>query len=64
VALVLLRLENNLLTSLPSAIEKLSELRGLYLSANELSELFPQIGALSSLEALEVKDNRLKQLPG
>ena len=45
----MLRLDHNEIDSLPLSLEKCKELRGLYLSANQLKELPQEIGSLLAL---------------
>lgn len=63
--LVVLNLSNNLLTTLPAALCKLSALRQLYLNNNKLKfDGIPSgIGKLSSLEVFSVAGNELEMIP-
>ena len=51
------------ITELPAAIERLTNLKTLYLSGNRLSSLPPEIGQLVKLEELYLTDNQLSVLP-
>lgn len=63
--LVVLNFSNNLLTSLPSSLCKLSSLRQLYLNNNKLKfDGIPSgIGKLSSLEIFSACGNELEMIP-
>ena len=58
-----LRLNGLGLSSLPTQIGELTDLRSLDLSGNQLTELPESIGDLTALTTLGLNDNRLRTLP-
>ena len=52
-------MSNNQLVSLPTRIQKLKQLKQLYLSGNRLTELPSEIGDLKELWRLDVSGNPL-----
>jgi internalin A len=62
-SLTTLNLDNNQLTTLPSPIAKLGNLKWLYLSRNKLLQIPPEIGQLHSLIFLYLNNNHLTELP-
>ena len=59
----LLWVSNNQLVGLPTSIQRLTKLEGLYLDGNKLTELPSEIGDLSELRLLWVSNNQLVGLP-
>ena len=55
----ILDVSNNQLVSLPTNIQKLNQLEGLYFSGNKLTELPSEIGDLKELRWLDVSGNPL-----
>ncbi|NMG59344.1 hypothetical protein E1H12_12665 [Geitlerinema sp. P-1104] len=51
------------LTTLPSEVWDLQNLRWLYLNNNQLQEFSPQFGQLQNLEDLELNNNQLQEFP-
>jgi Leucine-rich repeat (LRR) protein len=54
---------NNLVGEIPAEISNFSNLRGLYLSYNQLNRVPPEIGALSNLRWLWLSDVQLSSVP-
>ncbi len=57
-----LNLEGNRITVIPEWINELKNLRVLYLSNNEISDIEP-LGNLKKLEVLHLSSNRIEQIP-
>ncbi|KAJ4786112.1 LRR/ubiquitin-like domain protein [Rhynchospora pubera] len=61
--LSILSLNNNRLTTLPSALCSLTSLSQLHLACNKLISLPVEIGSLTQLEVLKANNNRMSSLP-
>ncbi|CAJ2640352.1 unnamed protein product [Trifolium pratense] len=60
--LTVLTLNQNRLTTLPSALGSISSLRELHLSNNQLTGLPDEIGNLTQLEVLKANNNRMSKI--
>ena len=58
-----LRFTDNRISSIPSTIGKLTQLRELHAARNDLNELPASIGSLGNLRKLNLEANRLTALP-
>ncbi|CAH9129259.1 unnamed protein product [Cuscuta epithymum] len=62
-SLIVLSLNENRLTILPSSLGALTRLRQLHISKNKLTSLPIEIGLLTKLEVLNARTNRLSTIP-
>ncbi|KAM0948105.1 putative Ubiquitin-like domain, leucine-rich repeat domain superfamily [Dioscorea sansibarensis] len=62
-SLTILSLNQNHLTTLPSALGSLTSLHQLHLADNKLANLPPELGLLSQLQILNVRNNRISSVP-
>ncbi|KAI5408553.1 Plant intracellular Ras-group- LRR protein 8, variant 2 [Lathyrus oleraceus] len=60
--LTVLSLNQNRLTTLPSALGSITSLRELHVSNNELAGLPDEIGQLTQLEVLKANNNRMSKI--
>ena len=60
-----LSLQNNLLVQMPPGLSRLTSLRQLFASDNQIEDIFDHVfKGLRALELLDVSRNMLQQLPG